>query len=75
MNVADQTDRRANQELETANNEQPDCGCLILGEQEKDTADQKPDGDQEVVDNTQHLVPAANDQLFVAQLQGKGTVQ
>lgn len=74
MNVADQADGGPYQELEAADNKQPDCGGLMLRKQEEYAPHQKPDGDEEIIDDADHLVAAPDDQLFVAKFQGKRIV-
>jgi len=74
MNMADQPDGGANQELETANDEHPDGHPFIFWVQEQDAAQKKPDGNKEIVDDADHLIAAANDQLFMPQPEGQWVV-
>jgi integrase len=66
VDMPDQANGGANQELETANNEQPDGRFLMFGKQKQDAAHQKPDGDQEIIDDAEHFVTAPYNQFFMA---------
>jgi len=72
--MANKPDGGADQELEATNDEQPDGCLLVFREQKQDAAHQEPDGDEEVVDDADYFVAAANDQLFVPKLQGQWAV-
>ena len=72
--MADQPNGGANQKLETANNEHPDGRFFIFWVQEQDAAKKKPDGNEEVVNDADHLVAAANDQFLMPKLQGQGAI-
>ena len=66
VDMPDQANGGANQELETANNEQPNGRLLVFGKQKQDAAHQKPDGDQEIIDDAEHFVTAPYNQFFMA---------
>jgi len=74
VNVADKPDGGADQELEAANDKQPDGRFLVFREEEQDAPHQKPDGDEKVVDDADHFVAAPDDELFPAELQGQGVI-
>lgn len=63
--MANQPDGGANQKLETANNEHPDGRFFVFRIQEQDAAQKKPDSNEEVVNDADQLVAAANDQFLM----------
>ena len=65
--MADQSDGGSDQELETADDKQPHGGGFVFGEEEQDAANQKPDGNEEVIHDTDKFIAPADDQFFLAQ--------
>jgi len=67
MNHAYKPDSWTNEKLSAAKDEEPDAWLLQRSKEKQDAANEKPDGDEEIVKNACDLIATSNYQLIMAE--------
>ena len=67
MNIPKEADRRADQKLDRRDQKNPGAEILQFGDEEKRAAQNKPQGDEEIVKQDRSFVPATDDELILSE--------